>query len=72
MDDDPHILNLKNSFVPKGLGPLEDLFASNDVARKPKMEPLRADIEDCNIGTEDNTKLIKHQKNYLQRKRLNI
>jgi hypothetical protein len=38
---------------------LEDLFDSNDVPRKPKMEPLKADIEECNIGTEENPKLIK-------------
>lgn len=59
MDDDLEILNLKNNFFPKGLVPLDDLFDSNDVARKPKMEPLRADIEECNIETEDNPKLIK-------------
>jgi len=41
MNDDPEIINLKNNFFPKGLVPLEDLFDSNDVARKPKMEPLR-------------------------------
>ena len=54
MDDDPEILNVKNNFFPKGLVPLEDLFDSNDVAMKPRMEPLRANIEECNIGTEDN------------------
>lgn len=47
--DDSEILNLKNSFFPKGLVPLEDLFDSNDVAIKPKMDPLRSDIEECNI-----------------------
>ena len=48
--------------MPKGLAPVEDLFDSNDVARKPKMEPLRSDIEECNIGTEENPKLIKISK----------
>lgn len=62
MDADPEILNLKRNFFPKGLVPLEDLFGSNDVARKPKMEPLRVDIEECNIGIEDNPKLIKISK----------
>ena len=56
------ILNLKNIFLPKGLVPLEDLFDSNDVARKPKMEPLRADIEEVNIGTTANPKLVKLSK----------
>ena len=46
---DYDILNLKNNFLPKGLVPLEDFFDSNDVARKPKMEPLRSGIEQCSI-----------------------
>jgi len=41
---------------------LEDLFDSNDVPRKPKMEPLKSDIEECNIGTKKNPKLIKLSK----------
>ena len=49
--DESDILKLKDNFLPKGLTPLEDLFDSNDVARKPKMEPVRSDIEECNIGT---------------------
>jgi len=53
---------LKNNFFPKGFIHLEDLFDSNDVARKPKMEPLRVDIEEVNIGTEDKPKLIKISK----------
>ena len=39
-----------------------DLFDSNDVARKPKMEPLRSDIEECNIGTKLKPKMIKLSK----------
>jgi len=62
MNDDPEILNLKNNIFPKGLVPLEYLFDSNDVARKPKLEPLRVDIEECNIGTEGKPKLIKISK----------
>ena len=62
MDNDPKILNLKNIFFPKGLVPLEDFFDSNDVARKPKMEPLRADIEEVNIKIEDKPKLINISK----------
>ena len=53
---------MKNNFFPKGLVPLEDLFDSNDVARKPKMEPLKDDIEDINIGADDKSKLIKISK----------
>ena len=62
MNDDPEILNLKNNFLPEGLVPLEDLFDSSDVTRKPKMEPLRAYIEESNIGTEEKPKLIKLSK----------
>ena len=47
--DDSNILNLKKNSLPKRLAPLENIFDSNDVARKPKMEPLRSDIEECNI-----------------------
>ena len=61
-DDDSDILNLKKNFLPKGLAPLEDLFDFNDVARKPKVEPLRYDIEECNIGTESKPKMIKLSK----------
>jgi len=45
--------------LPKGLTPLEDLFESNDVARKPKLDPLRLDIEECNIGIEKKPKFVK-------------
>jgi len=45
VNDDSQILNVKNNFFPKGLVPLEDLFDSNDVARKQKMERLRSNIE---------------------------
>ena len=34
-NDESDILNIKDNFLPKGLTPLEDLFDSNDVARKP-------------------------------------
>lgn len=56
------IINLKDNIFPKGLTPLEDLFDSSDVPRKPKMEPLKSDIEECNIGTKENPKLIKLSK----------
>ena len=66
IDDESDISNLKDNFLPKGLTPLEDIFDSNDVARKPKMEPVRSDIEECNIGTELKPKLIKFSKNLPQ------
>lgn len=62
IDEDSKIINLKDNFFPKGLTPLEDLFDSNDVPRKQKMEPLKSDIQECNIGTKENKKLIKLSK----------
>ena len=48
----------------KGLTPLEDLFDFNDIPKKPKMEPLKADIEDYNIGTEEKQKMVKLSKSF--------
>jgi len=62
IDDETEVINLKDNFLPKGLTPLEDLFNSNDIPKKPKMEPLKSDIEECNIGSEENPKLIKLSK----------
>lgn len=53
------VIKLKDNFLPTGLTPLEDIFDSN---RKPKMQPLNAAIEDCNIGTTENPKMIKLSK----------
>ncbi len=39
ISEETEVINLKDNFLPKGLNPLEDLFDSNDVSRKPKMEP---------------------------------
>lgn len=53
------VIELKNNFLPTGLTPLEDIFDSNDIPRKPKMQPLNAAIEECNIGTMEKPKMIK-------------
>ena len=63
IEDEIEILDLKDNFLPKGLNPLEDLFDSNDVPKKPKMEPVKSDIEECNIGTDTKPKMIKLSKN---------
>lgn len=62
IDDETEIINLKDNFLPKGLTPLEELFDSNDIPKKPKMEPLKSDIEECNIGSKEKLKLIKLSK----------
>jgi hypothetical protein len=56
------IVQLKNNIIPKGLVPLEKLFDENDVARNPKITANDEDVEDCNIGTEENPKIIKLSK----------
>jgi hypothetical protein len=61
-DVDSDILQLKNNVLPRGLVPLEDLFDFNDVAKKPKIEASGKEVEDCNIGTEENPKMIKMSK----------
>ena len=42
--------------------PLESLFYQNDVARDPKVEPPKEIVEDKNIGTKENPKIIKLSK----------
>ena len=64
--DESEIINLKDNHLPKGLTPLEDLFDSNDIPLKPKMEPLKADIEEYNLGTEGNPKMVKLSKSLLE------
>jgi len=56
------VIELKDNFLPTGLTPLEDIFDSNDIPRKLKMQPLNAAIEDCKIGTIQNPKIIKLSK----------
>ena len=61
-DGESEVIDLKDNFLPTGLTPLEDIFDSNGIPRKPKMQPLNAEIEDCNIGTAQNPKMIKLSK----------
>ena len=53
------IIQLKNNFIPRGLIPLERLFDQNDVAKNPKVKPVGDAVEDKNIGTEENPKILK-------------
>jgi len=45
-DEDSDVLHLKNNVLPRGLVPLEDLFDFNNVAKKPKIEPTRKEVEE--------------------------
>ena len=55
-------LHSKDDSFPKGLAPLEELFDFNDVANKPKLEPVETEVEECNIGSEEKPKMIKLSK----------
>jgi hypothetical protein len=44
------------------LVPLEKLFDENDVDRNPRITANDEDVEDCNIGTQENPKIIKLSK----------
>ena len=56
------IIQLKNNIIPKELVPLEKLLDENDVAKNPKIAASAEDVEDCNIGTEENPKMVKLSK----------
>ena len=56
------IIQLKNNSIPKGLVPLEDLFDKNDVAKNPKVTLNNEEVEDFNIGTDVEPKMIKLSK----------
>ena len=58
-ENEAEIIQLKDNFLPTGLTPLEDIFDSNDILRKPKFHPLNTTIEECNIGTAEQPKIIK-------------
>ena len=63
------IIQLKNNFIPRGLIPLEKLFDQNDVAKNPKVKPVGDAVEDKNIGTEENHRVIKLSKKLLEREK---
>eukprot|EP00253_Pinus_taeda_P034607 PITA_34607 len=58
-DYETEVIQLKDNFLPIGLAPLEDIFDSNDVPNKPKLQPLNTTIEEHNIGTVEQPKIIK-------------
>ena len=55
------IIQLKNNTLPKGSVPLEDIFDNNDVLKSPKV-PRDDEVEECNIGTEKDPRVIKLSK----------
>ena len=53
------IVKIKNNIIPKGMVPLQKIFDNNDVARNPKITANDEDIEDCNIGTQEDPNITK-------------
>lgn len=48
---------------------MEDIFDSNDVVKSPRMTSRDDEVEECNIGTEENPKVIKISKNLTKESR---
>jgi ribonuclease HI len=59
---DHRMLVLKNNHIPKGLIPLERLFDQNDIPLKSTLQPQPEEVEDCNIGTGEVSKIVKISK----------
>ena len=60
--EDLESLQYENQSLINGLSPLEELFDFNDVAKKPKLELVDTEVEECNIGSELKPKMIKLSK----------
>ena len=58
-----YIIQLKCNSFPRGLVPVEGIFDNNDVAKSPKVALRDDEVEECNIGTETDPKVIKICKN---------
>ena len=56
------VLQLKGNVVPRGLVPLEKLFDKNDVSLQPSKVIEEDQVEDLNLGTEANPKIVKLSK----------
>ncbi len=61
------VLQLKNNIIPKGLIPLEELFDQDDVAHKSTLQPTEKGVEEVNVGTAANPKIVKLSKALPQR-----
>ena len=56
---DQKIMQLKNNVIPKGLVPLERLLNTNDVVIDTKKTNSEDGLEDCNLGTEQQPKMVR-------------
>jgi hypothetical protein len=53
---------LKNNQILKGLIPLERLFDQNDIPVKSTLQPQQEEVEDCDIGTKQESRMVKISK----------
>jgi ribonuclease HI len=56
------MLLLKNNQIPRGLIPLERLFDQDDIPLKSTLRPQPEEVEDCNVGTNEDPKMVKISK----------
>jgi hypothetical protein len=54
-----HIVQLPSNHIPKGLVPLEILFEINDVVIKVKGSTENVDVNECNLGIEEDPTYVK-------------
>jgi hypothetical protein len=53
---------LKNNQIPKGLISLERRFDQNDIPMKSSLQPQLEEVEDCDIGTKEESRMVKISK----------
>jgi hypothetical protein len=53
---------LKNNQILKGLIPLDRLFDQNDIPVKSTLQPQQEEVEDCDIGTKQESRMVKISK----------
>jgi hypothetical protein len=56
------MLVLKNNQIHRGLIPLERLFDKDDIPLKSTLRPQPEEVEDCDIGTKEEPKIVKLSK----------
>jgi hypothetical protein len=57
-----HLLVLKSNQIPKGLISLERLFDQNDMPLKSTLQPQLEEVEDCDVGTTKEPRIVKLSK----------
>jgi hypothetical protein len=60
---DHHVVQLPSNRIPKGIVPLERLFDRNDVAVNIKGSTENAEVNECNLGIEEDPRYLKLSSN---------